>query len=663
MLGFAPLSTLPFGATPAPPGPYVRPAAAAANISFDGAVYTSPAYNAADLTFQASGAKQVTAIPPAANFGVPLAAYARTVVATVATPSTVLGTPRYGITVAAATAGQITKYGVPPYFGPTVFQTFGRGADGETVFLDDSPYYATITRNGSIAKSTAQSRFGSGSIALTGASTANNLTVGPHTRYNVGSGPFTIEAEGSLNAYNANGGRLIGAGAGGDAWNAIGGFHWLLQEEAAGVSFTWLWYGLQSTYWGYYTRSVSAPLALSTWTQIKVTYDGSTVRLFVDGVLASSLTGYPLSLYGGNSSTPIGICVGSMYGSSDGATNAANAYLQDVRVRRDCTNVTNFDAPTEGLKGWLGEISARQPTTSIPTPGQRRSQPVPGTLVSSFGTGFGANYQRPTGFTTTEFGPARIFPYSPPPVVSALFGSARLFPFHVAPGIRAVVSDLIFGQQYWTVPWAAPRSVFGVPTTPTNRSAAASGTAAAVFGIPFSSMVASGGDGVIWSAGGRKATKLGLPSAQWRQAGTATPISSVHHGQAHRAHMAYWVSSVLADVAVGTARVGSGRHQITGSKSVHAGWPLAIMTLHASALQPKYKTGAPKALRPGASIVYGFTSSWFGHPTGHLRRNYRPTSCHSTTIGQPDCRQRHWVTQIAPGTKLPAPLLKRITQC
>ena len=98
-----------------------------------------------------------------------------------------------------------SKLGAPPKFGPNILQIVGNGADGETTFVDGSPYYATLTRNGSIAKSTAQSRFGTGSIALTGASTANNVTVPANARFNLTGDKFTIEAEVYLNAYPASG--------------------------------------------------------------------------------------------------------------------------------------------------------------------------------------------------------------------------------------------------------------------------------------------------------------------------------------------------------------------------------------------------------------------------------------------------------------------------
>ena len=148
MLGFAPLSSVPLSSLPA------------------------------------TGAQAATGFV-SGSFGTPLAGYARTQTATGAAPSTMFGAATFGTTVAATGIAPNTKLGAPPKFGPNILQIVGNGADGETTFADESPYYAALTRNGSIAKSTAQSRFGTGSISLTGASTANNIAAPSNARFNL----------------------------------------------------------------------------------------------------------------------------------------------------------------------------------------------------------------------------------------------------------------------------------------------------------------------------------------------------------------------------------------------------------------------------------------------------------------------------------------------
>lgn len=158
----------------------------------------------------------------------------------------------------------------------------------------------------------------SGSISLTGASTANNITVPANARFNLTGDQFAVEAEVYLNTYSASGGRLLGAGGGASGWSTANGYHWMLQSDTAGVQFNWLWYGLQSGFWGWYTQSISAPLSLSTWAQVKVTCDGSTVRLFLDGALIGSVAKPPTGYGAGGATSAVAVSVGALPGEATG---------------------------------------------------------------------------------------------------------------------------------------------------------------------------------------------------------------------------------------------------------------------------------------------------------------------------------------------------------
>ena len=635
MLGFAPLSSVPLSSLPA------------------------------------TGAQAATGFV-SGSFGTPLAGYARTQTATGAAPSTMFGTAKFGTTVAATGIAPNTKLGAPPKFGPIVTTLYGNGAAGSTTFLDDSPYYWSVTRNGSIAVSAAQSRFGTGSISLTGASTANNLVVGPSKLFNLtgwgGSFPqFTIEAEVFLNAYNSDGGRLLSAGGGASGWGTYGssvnGHHWMLQSTATGVQFTWMWYGAYSGFTNFHMFSLSAPLSLSTWAQIKVTSDGTTVRLFVDGALIGSDSGHP-PVSGMTNLTfdyPVYVAVGALYGEASGSTYAANAYVQHIRIRRECTDTAAFSAPTAGLGRWIGELAGIAPTTQVPAPRSGFVLPATGFTPTQFGAAFGQNKQRPTGFQTGAVGSPRIFPYSPPPIYSTQFGTGRLFPYHVAPGIHFTQFGSINGWQHWDEVWNPPATRFGTPTTPTNRTTQAAGFQSTRYGQPIKVSHKQSGESWLCIASGFDPVRIGSPVATWPQSGSASGIAAGHLGtpKGIRGQRATGIHSM----AVGVPSVKT-MLKASGFASVHLGLAAAVMTQRAAGAQFVQRFGLPESDIGNTHKVYGINASGrIGNPTGFSRFNYRVTGFRPVAIGFASCHESHRVSHVTPICRLGTPILKRNTQC
>lgn len=607
------------------------------------------------------GAGQVASGFISGLFGTPIAAYARTQTATGATPSTTFGAAKFGTTVAATGIAPSTKLGAPPKFGPNILQIVGNGADGETTFVDGSPYYATLTRNGSIAKSTAQSRFGTGSIALTGASTANNVTVPANARFNLTGDQFTIEAEVYLNAYPASGGRLLGAGGGGSSWNVSNGFHWLLQSDATGVQFSWLWYGYQGGFWGHYVQTLSATLSLSTWAQVKVTCDGTgTVRLFLDGALIGSLA-KPPTTYSGNASSAVSVSVGALPGEATGATFAANAYIQQIRIRTECTDTMAFSAPTAGLPSWIGELAGIAPTTHVSTPKNGLGQPASGFAPTNFGTGFGQNLQRPTGFQSTIVGDPRIFPYSPPPINSTQFGTGRLFPYHVAPGINSTQFGALASWQHWDVEWTTPKTRFGTPFITFNQTRIASGFTRGNFGTPLGTRVLPPNASRICIAQPVPSGHIGAPRLAFLQAGTATGIQGGNFG-ASTARMTGFVASVSGGL-LGTP-ISLMAARASGFRPCNIGDHSSRMAQQATSLYLAPRWGQAVSDRSNTYKVAGiYRGPRLGHPNGAQRVNRTASGFAGGNIGLPTCHQRHRVTSIPPTGRPGAPLLKRITQC
>jgi len=79
-----------------------------------------------------------------------------------------------------------------PYFSNVSLLLHGNGSNGSTLIVDSSPSPKTVTAVGNAQISTAQSRFGGGSIAFDGS--GDRLSLNSNTSFNLGTGDFTIEA-------------------------------------------------------------------------------------------------------------------------------------------------------------------------------------------------------------------------------------------------------------------------------------------------------------------------------------------------------------------------------------------------------------------------------------------------------------------------------------
>ena len=612
----------------------------------------------------ATGAQAATGFV-SGSFGTPLAGYARTQTATGATPSTTFGTAKFGTTVSASSLGPVTKLGAPPKFGPTILQIVGNGANGGTSFPETSPYYRAVTRNGAIATSTAQSRYGTGSIEMTGASTANNLSMGASALNNLGGGgPFTIEAQVYLNAYNASGGRLLSVTGGTTGYGSLStGVQWSIEVNASGIGFNWILLGVRSPEGGsssYWPRSMAGAVSLSAWKHIAVTFDGTTMRLFVEGALvASSANSMELKSVAGT------LQVGALYGEASGATNAANAYIQQIRIRRDCLYTAAFTPPAAGLPSWVGEVlpgGGIAPTTQIPNPCVRLGLPATTVgAVTQFGTAFGQNLQRPTGFQTGAVGNPRIFPYSPPPINSTQFGTGRLFPFHVGPGINGTQFGALAGWQHWDVEWAPPKTRFGTPFITFNQTQIASGFTRGNFGTPLGMRVLPPNTGRICIAQPVPTGHIGTPRLAFLQVGTATGIQGGSFGAA-TASVTSFASSV-SSVLIGTP-TSSMATRPQGFRSGNIGDPAALITQQATSLYLAPRWGQAESDRSNTYKAVGiYVGSRIGRPTGAQRVNRTASGFTGGALGLPTCLQRNWVTSIAPSCRIGTPLLRRNTIC
>lgn len=200
------------------------------------------------------------------------------------------------------------------------------GTNGSTSFPDNSPAPKTVTAAGNAQVTTARAKFGNGSAAFDG--TGDRLDIASSSAFDLNAGPYTIEffvwfnsraasarmvvLEGSAQSYGI---ILTGTGGNDLAVNLFGGANALLA-----------------------TGALTGKTAQ--WVHIAHTSDGTTRRLFVDGILLAT---------GTNRAVPLGNCSIGIGGNTVRfAQTNLNGNIDELRVTKGVARYTaNFTPPTE----------------------------------------------------------------------------------------------------------------------------------------------------------------------------------------------------------------------------------------------------------------------------------------------------------------------------
>jgi hypothetical protein len=218
------------------------------------------------------------------------------------------------------------------------------GSNGSTTFTDSSSNALTATIYGDAQISTAQSKFGGSSGVFD--KTADRLTYA-NSGFAFGTGDFTIEAwiySRDVSSVAARGWLQTSSTAGGLQTSYNDGLAILQGTNAAGAPADG---GICIAISGnVVTGSSGSTVVLFTnqWQHIAVTRSGTTVRVFVDGVLVGTSTGVTANLTGQN------LVVGGYYDTDF----LFDGYIDDLRI-------------TKGISRYNATFTP--PTASFPTAG------------------------------------------------------------------------------------------------------------------------------------------------------------------------------------------------------------------------------------------------------------------------------------------------------
>lgn len=205
-------------------------------------------------------------------------------------------------------ASSINLGSTDPYWADVVLLVPGTGYPGSTTLVDISNTHNLITAGGATISS-AQSKFGSGSIVFNNAATA---IINAVSTLALGANDFTIE----FWAY-------------GNAWT---GTTSLVGGVAGAVSIS-MYYttglGVGEAAVKYITHTPSPP-PLSTWTFIAVTKSSGSIRIFIDGVLQASASD-----------------ITNFYGQINTIGGSYSGYMNELRITAGVARYTsNFTVPT-----------------------------------------------------------------------------------------------------------------------------------------------------------------------------------------------------------------------------------------------------------------------------------------------------------------------------
>lgn len=191
--------------------------------------------------------------------------------------------------------------------------------DGDTVFTDRSTYGTLISKGGTPTHSTLRSVPGFGSSSIQFLTDVDYLTVSYVDRFNFGAGDFTVDFWYSPGTNGTN--HYI--------YNLYQGAYkgfYIYRGIDQKVVFNM---GVSGTLpWGVALVSTSTIAAGGPWYHIAIVRQGSSVRMFINGVKEAEATSITLDLSAILGNPVIGVSAWDL------TSNPARGYMQEIRVSK-----------------------------------------------------------------------------------------------------------------------------------------------------------------------------------------------------------------------------------------------------------------------------------------------------------------------------------------
>ena len=247
------------------------------------------------------------------------------------------------------------------------------GSDGSTTFTDSSLSAHTVTASGNAHIEVDQYKFGTASMQLDGS--GDYVTSVASTDWDMGSGDFTVECWYKMaSTPDANGFAFVSSSV------STSNRPWGLCFLQNGGSF----WGRTST--TYYSADFTDNSGIDTnWHHLAGVRDGSTLRIFLDGVqkATASISG---TLQSGQH-----LIVGRFEWNSAGDFDG---YLDDIRITKGVARyTTNFTPPSAAFPNIAGQIAgtilddAGDPVARVVRAYRRDTGALVGSTTSSAGDG------------------------------------------------------------------------------------------------------------------------------------------------------------------------------------------------------------------------------------------------------------------------------------
>lgn len=213
-----------------------------------------------------------------------------------------------------------------PYYGYTSLLLHMDGSNASTDFVDSGPNALTVTRTGTPAISTSQSKYGGSSVAFSG--TTDRLDVASNALFAFGAGDFTVEFWLYFNSVSTAQTSFVNV-------NVTGGFSCYWTASA--------YYSVPVNNFVVSNRSVGQfqstwiPSA-NTWYHVAISRSGTNLKVFINGAqLGSTVTSSTSYIQG-----PLQIG-----GSTDGVGWTVNGNIDDLRITKYARYTSAFTPPTQ----------------------------------------------------------------------------------------------------------------------------------------------------------------------------------------------------------------------------------------------------------------------------------------------------------------------------